>query len=385
MPDLQQVERLDEGAALRLTWDDGKAARFHAIWLRDNSPDPLTRAPGNGQRLITLLDIPAGARVAAARISGPDGLTLHFEPEDREVTYSGHWLRAHIYDTPQPDGRGWTGPEIESWGQALSRDIPTVSYAAASGDRAALGGWLHAVRRYGFAVLTGLPIESGSVCRAAELFGHVRETNYGRWFEVRSEIDPVNLAYTGLGLQAHTDNPYRDPVPTLQLLACLENSAAGGESIVVDGFRAVELLRQEAPDSFDMLAGHCARFEFAGTADVALRARRPMIELAPDGELIGVRFNNRSAAPFVDIPFDDMAAYYAAYRRLAEIIERPELRVRFKLAPGDMFIVDNTRVMHAREAFSGAGTRWLQGCYADRDGLLSTLAVIEENRMEAAE
>lgn len=385
MPGLQEVERLDDGAAIRLRWDDGTVARFHAIWLRDNSPDPLTRAPGNGQRLITPLDIPAGTRIASARISGPDDLVLRFEPEEREIAYSGRWLRAHIYDAPRPDGRGWTGPEVEPWGRALSRDIPTVSYAAASGDRVALGGWLQAVRRYGFAVMTGMPGTSGSVCRVAELFGHVRETNYGRWFEVRSEIDPVNLAYTGLGLQAHTDNPYRDPVPTLQLLACLENSAAGGESIVVDGFRAVELLRREAPDSFDMLAGHCARFEFAGTADVALRARRPMIELAPDGELIGVRFNNRSAAPFVDIPFDAMAAYYAAYRRLAEIIERPEQRVRFKLTPGDMFIVDNTRVMHAREAFSGAGSRWLQGCYADRDGLLSTLAVIEENRMAAAE
>lgn len=385
MPGLRQAELLDDGAAIRLVWDDAHMARFHAIWLRDNSPDPLTRAPGNGQRLITLLDVSADTRIAAARIAAPDDLILRFDPEGGEIAYSGRWLRANSYDRPPPRDRGWTGREIETWELELSRRIPTVSYTAASTGRAALGGWLGAVRRYGFAVMTGLPAESGAVCRVAELFGHVRETNYGRWFEVRSEINPVNLAYTGLGLQAHTDNPYRDPVPTLQLLACLENSVAGGESIVVDGFRAARALCDEAPDSFDMLADHCARFEFAGTADVRLRARRPMIELAPDGELIAVRFNNRSAAPFVDIPYDDMAAYYEAYRRLAEIVERPELRVRFKLAPGEMFIVDNTRVMHAREAFSGTGTRWLQGCYADRDGLLSTLAVIEEGATEAAE
>ena len=54
----------------------------------------------------------------------------------------------------------------------------------------------------------------------------------------------------------------------------------------------------------------------------------------------------------------------------------------FKLSPGESFIVDNTRVLHARKGYSGAGSRWLQGCYADKDGLLSTLAAIE--RQEAA-
>ena len=64
--------------------------------------------------------------------------------------------------------------------------------------------------------MTGGKIESGALIRIADLFGYVRETNYGKWFEVRSEINAINLAYTNLGLQAHTDNPYRDPVPTIQ-------------------------------------------------------------------------------------------------------------------------------------------------------------------------
>ena len=58
----------------------------------------------------------------------------------------------------------------------------------------------------------------------------MRETNYGRHFEVRAEVNPINLALTGLGLPAHSDNPYRDPVPSVQVLYCLESSAAGGES-----------------------------------------------------------------------------------------------------------------------------------------------------------
>src|SRR5690606_14174422 len=98
----------------------------------------------------------------------------------------------------------------------------------------------------------------------------------------------------------------------------------------------------------------------------------------PDGELVALRFNNRSAAPITDVPYAAMEAYYAAYRRLGEIIGDERTAVTFKLQPGESFIVDNTRVLHARKAFSGSGSRWLQGCYADKAGLLSTLRVLEE-------
>jgi gamma-butyrobetaine dioxygenase len=80
-----------------------------------------------------------------------------------------------------------------------------------------------------------------------------------------------------------------------------------------------------------------------------------------------------------------MPGYYAAYRRFAEIIDDPSMAVRFKLSPGECFIVDNTRVLHARTGYASTGTRWLQGCYPDKDGLLSTLATIESGLIEAAE
>lgn len=384
MTRLAHAAAIDDGAAVRIDWTDGTRARFHAIWLRDNALDPETRAPGNGQRLITITELPQDPRVRGVHVADTGDLALTFAPEEKMVTFPAAWLGRHVYDTDQGRTPGWTPSWIEPWDRSLGERMATADYPAARDDTGTLMRWLAAVRRHGFAVMTGIPRESGALCRVVELFGHVRETNYGRWFEVRSEVDPVNLAYTGLGLQAHTDNPYRDPVPTLQLLACLENSAEGGDSLVVDGFRAATVLREESPEHFDLLSGHCARFEYAGSADVRLHARRPMIELNPDGELIAVRFNNRSAAPFVDIPYDRMAAYYAAYRHFAAIIERDELAVGFRLDPGTLFIVDNTRVLHGRNAFSGSGSRWLQGCYADRDGLLSTLAALEARDRAAA-
>ncbi len=366
----------DGGTVLRVIWQDGGQSRFHAIWLRDNAQDTATRAAGNGQRLITLGDIPAETRIADAALC-PGGVDLGFAPENRTIHFTAQWLSTHIYDGDPARGPGWTGSAIEIWDQRLNDRIPVARLGQLQSDEAAFRDWLAAVRRFGFAKISDGPTASGALLEVAKLFGFVRETNYGKWFEVRTEVNPTNLAFTGLGLQAHTDNPYRDPVPTLQILYCLENSAEGGDSILVDGFAAAQRLQRENMAAFEVLSRYCARFEFSGEAGVCLKSRRPMIELAPDGELIGVRFNNRSAAPITDVPFDRMAEYYAAYRAFGEIIDDAEMAVSFKLEPGESFIVDNTRVLHARKGYSGAGSRWLQGCYADKDGLLSTLAAME--------
>jgi gamma-butyrobetaine dioxygenase len=376
---LSNIETLMQGEVLQVDWDDGTRSRFHSIWLRDHSPDAGTLSPGNGQRLVRIQDLPDNVRIEQAVALDGSRLEVTFSPEAKTVIFDGSWLHRNRYDRLRHavGETGWTSPAIVRWGQEFQENLPEANFKAASKDSGVLRGWLADIARFGVAKMTGMPIEGGAICRVVELFGYVRETNYGRFFEVRTEVNPVNLAYTGLGLQVHTDNPYRDPVPTLQLLSCLENSVEGGDSVVVDSFRAVELLRDEAPDMFDLLASQPANFTYSGNGGVYLHSKRPMIELGPDSELLAVRFNNRSLGPLTDIPFDQMSDFYAAYRKLAEIMERPELAITFKLRPGELFIVDNTRVTHGRIAYESTGSRWLQGAYADKDSLLSTLAVLE--------
>ncbi|HUE46584.1 MAG TPA: TauD/TfdA family dioxygenase, partial [Aestuariivirgaceae bacterium] len=222
MNTLTAVEIIDKASAVRLTFAGGTSARFHAVWLRDNSPDGETRSPANGQRLITVLDLPQNLRISEAALSG-DGasLTLRSEPDGKATAFAAAWLEDRIYDRALPHEPGWTAPHLTLWGRELETHTPRVDFTSARTDRAQLGAWLAGVRRYGFAVMTGVACKSGALADVVDLFGYIRETNYGRWFDVRAEVNPSNLAYTNLGLQAHTDNPYRDPVPTLQLLMCL--------------------------------------------------------------------------------------------------------------------------------------------------------------------
>ncbi|OED45196.1 gamma-butyrobetaine dioxygenase [Chromatiales bacterium (ex Bugula neritina AB1)] len=368
----------DDGQQVSFTRAAGKATRFHAIWLRDNAHDAETRSSRNGQRLISLNDIPVDLKISSVQIDNSDAL-ITFEPEGKTVSYNLPWLMENAYDIHGKNSTAGTPRGIETWDSSLAGSLPIADFTNVHSEPQALRNWLEKIARLGFGLLENGPVEDLALMKVVDLFGYVRETNYGRHFEVRTEVNASNLAYTGLGLQAHTDNPYRNPVPTIQVLYCLESSAAGGENMVVDGFRVAEQLRSENEDWFNVLSSYPAQFEYSGESGVCLTASHPMIELDTCGALQAIHFNNRSAAAFTDIPFDKMQTYYAAYRRMGELVDDPAMGVSFRLSPGECFIVDNTRVLHARKAYSGTGKRWLQGCYADKDGLHSTLACLKRS------
>ena len=379
MNSFKSVKIIDDGKSIILQRADGSTLRYHSTWLRDNALDSKTRDIRNGQRLITLSDIPIDTCVKSAILDDKgENISLTFSPESKKISFSTRWLETYAYDVNKNFLKGWVSPDLKVWKSDMSKNIPNIDYKTAKSDNTLLLNWMKSLHRYGFAKITGGNKESGAIIQIANLIGYIRETNYGKFFEVRSEINAVNLAYTNLGLQAHTDNPYRDPVPTIQILYCIENSASGGDSKVVDGFKAAILLKEENQEYFNLLTKYCARFEYNGDEKTHLQSRRPMIELSPDGEIITIRFNNRSAAPITDVPYNDMENYYNAYRKFSEIINDPSMAINFKLEPGESFVVDNTRVLHSRTAYSGSGNRWLQGCYVDKDGLLSKIFTLSK-------
>lgn len=351
---------------LTVRWQDGAATRFHAIWLRDNAQGAAFRHPGNDQRLFDLTEMPDDIEIADAR-AVPDGVEIRFAPDGAVSVFAAAYLREHAYD------RAVATPDQPVWGADLGRRLTRHAYDVVRQNPSARKAWLDDVTADGIALLTGVPAVEGKVCEVAELFGFVRETNYGRLFEVRSEAQPINLAYTPVGLNVHTDNPYRSPVPGLQLLHCLTNAAEGGDSVFVDGFRCAQKLRAEAPDAFALLSRHRAPFRYRN-AETDLSNRTAYIETDETGRIAAIRYNNRSAAP-LDLPFEVMGEFYAALRRFSRLLHDRDGEMRLRLEPGDLVTFDNERVLHGRTGFSG-GARHLQGCYADKDSLRSMAAVL---------
>jgi gamma-butyrobetaine dioxygenase len=369
----------------------GRSLRFPAVWLRDNCACAECRDPGSGQKLKDITEIPSALLVAAAEDVG-ESVVVTYAPDRHRSTFTRSWLAEHALDSCG-GGDGRTEDEKDLW---LPADLNPRTAGPPDADRLAgswpqenwpQGSWprylaelderarcLDAVLRRGFVLLHGVPAEPGLVLEVAASFGFVRETNYGRLFDVRIEPSPGNLAYTSRQILPHTDNPYRDPVPTVQLLHCLRAADEGGDTGLVDGFAAARDLRAWDAEAFDVLTRTAVPFGYRDNG-TELRASQPLIQLSPRGRIREVRFNNRSARP-LRLPHAEVTAFYAAYRRWADLLAQSQRRLNLRLAPGDCLIFDNTRILHARTAFSVTGRRHLQGCYADLDGLASTLAVL---------
>ncbi|HEV2634075.1 MAG TPA: TauD/TfdA family dioxygenase [Actinocrinis sp.] len=361
-------------AAAVLELDDGLC--YPARWLRDNCPCPRCADPDSGQKLFSITDLPPDVRIAESR-EHEDHVDVVFTPDGHRASFGRSWLGAHRLDgAPAHDDRAEDAKHL--WHAAdLAQAPPTGSWDVFQHDPAHRAACLDALLRFGFVLLHDVPTRERAVLAVAEGFGYVRRTNYGDLFDVRVEHRPTNLAFSSLPISPHTDNPYRDPVPTVQFLHCLVNAAQGGDSGLVDGFRAAADLREQDPGAFDLLAGTPVTFRYADQ-DTELTATRPLIGLDPSGRIKEIRFNNRSMRPLA-LPAAQVDAYYAAYRRFAEILSGPQAQLAFRLEPGDCVVFDNTRVLHARTGFLADGARHLQGCYADLDAVASSLAVLRRS------
>ena len=205
---------------------DGRTLRFPAVWLRDNCPCPQCLDPVTGQKLDDITGIPNGLAITRTEDAG-ESVRVTFGPDQHRSVFSRAWLAAHALDGDGgADGDGRTEDDKELWLPADLTEVPAVNWPRyLTGGKAQA---LAAVLRLGFVLLRDVPAEPGTVLEVAASFGYVRQTNYGRLFDVRVEPGPGNLAFTSRAIRPHTDNPYRDPVPTVQLLHCLRAAGERG-------------------------------------------------------------------------------------------------------------------------------------------------------------
>ena len=366
------------GDELVIEWHDGKESRLYSHWLRDHCQMPTSIDVDNGQRLFSVVNIPQETYIEKAYKDEKGNVCVRFQPENHLSVFLQSWLRKNCYDLNLHfDDRSEKQKHL--WQKdSFKADLPFINYESMCNDENVKLDALRLVKDVGFFVLESVPTIKGQVLKVISELGYTRETNYGALFEVRTEVNPNNLAYTNMGLGSHTDNPYRDPVPTVQLLHCLESSTEGGDSVLVDGFKAATVLRQESKEDFDILTRTWINFRFSDDK-TDLRSRVPMIELNDNNEIVKVRYNNRSIDT-IKLPENKIRPFYKAYRHWSEIIERDDLKITLKLSEGDLMLLDNTRIMHARTAFSKKGKRHLQGAYTDLDGLYSLLNVLENRQ-----
>lgn len=365
------VQRLADRVVIE--WADGRVSPFHHVWLRDNCPCDQCVYSVTREQVFESVDAAEDLQPLATRID-TDGC-LRIDWQDGHLSrFDPGWLRAHAYDDESRAERLAGKPQPRLWHSDLQ--LPVFDYIALMNDNAALLQWLLAVRDIGLTQVRGVPTEPGSLKLIAQRISFIRESNFGVLFNVQSKADADSNAYTAFNLPLHTDLPTRELQPGLQFLHCLVNDAEGGESIFVDGFAIADALRLEEPQLFEALCEIPVEFRNKDRHS-DYRCLAPVIALDALGRVAEIRMANFLRGAF-DTSVAQMPLLYRAYRRLIAMTREPRFRLMQRLKPGELWCFDNRRTLHARNAFDPAtGARHFQGCYVDRDELLSRILVLQ--------
>jgi alpha-ketoglutarate-dependent taurine dioxygenase len=273
----------------------------------------------------------------------------------------------------------------------------TISYDSFMHDDSGLKTALSLLHYYGLFFVDKVPSDEESVAKLAERIGPIRNTFYGRTWDVRSKPEAENVAYTNQHLGFHMDLLYMHESPGIQLLHCMENTCEGGESAFVDTFRAALQFHQKhlSGAGSRALSQDFIKYGYDKGGNT-FSARKPVFELVLDKFFSKQYFDGAKwvqapplmqrlrrvfwSPPFISAEVTRGTIKETKYDKLqnqptfiqkcrkdfADILEDKRLRFETKLPPGTCAIFDNLRVVHARKAFdTSSGYRWLRGAYVD--------------------
>ena len=359
---------------LSIIWDHGHQSDFHYLWLRDNCHCAQCLATLTREQVFEICDVPETIRPLEAYICDQHRLIVKWDYAEHVSQFHPGWLLSHCYSDSALKDKQW---QAKVWDrESIFQQLPTTQYSAIMQSDEQLLTWLKALKDFGIALVSNVDTEENTLTKVANRISFIRETNFGTIFNVRAKADANSAAYTNLRLPLHTDLPTRELQPGLQFLHCLVNDAAGGESILVDGFKIAEHMREHFPQEFQSLASIPMSF-YNKDKQSDYRYRATAIVTDDQDQVIEVRLANFLRGP-IDVPAHQTMALYKAYRCFITLTRESKFQFFHRLNAGELIVFDNRRVLHARNAFDlKAGKRHFQGCYLDRDELLSRIRVLE--------
>ncbi|KAI1342059.1 trimethyllysine dioxygenase [Xylariaceae sp. FL0016] len=308
-----------------------------------------------------------------------DGLNIQWSGSTHHSFYSWDFLMSYL----KSDRPGSEDLTTKYFGSEGHNDSFVSSEGFYTNEAEAVGRLTHLIRHNGFAFVTDVSTESAEHTETLlEKIAFIRQTHYGGFYDFIPDLALADTAYTNIALPAHTDTTYFTDPAGLQAFHLLSHkdpeaertpgASLGGQSLLVDGYGAAEILRSEDSKAFDVLSRVKLPWHASGNQGITISPDKlyPVLEINEDnGKVHRVRWNNddRGVVPFN--PWYQPDEWYKAARKWNEILRRKSVEYWFQLKPGNLLIFDNWRVLHGRAAFTGI--RRICGAYINRDDFIS--------------
>lgn len=212
----------------------------------------------------------------------------------------------------------------------------------------------------GFALLRGLPLGQWSKDRArlaawgigTWIGTHVSQTVQGARLVDVSDVtgqEPSPRQYkTSQELRLHMD-----PASDIIGLACVQDAKAGGESVLTSAVAVHNAMLAQRPDLLALLyqGFYWHRFGEGRPEDGPFTRERVPVFARENGQLSCRYVRSPIAAGHKEagVPLTD--AEIEALDVLDKLCASPELRLAFRMQPGDLLLLNNLTVLHARTQF----------------------------------
>ncbi|KAL6849191.1 hypothetical protein ACO1O0_008721 [Amphichorda felina] len=381
-----------DGQTLEYSWgkdnifffnkDKDSGNRVPALMLRDSCSCTACRDVSSGQKTYATTQLPLDIKITDVRQTEQGGLVVTVDKDmDTHGGSAGHsihlsprWVQDQLRPTEHPPMRLLHRFGKTYWDrQLIQSEVRRIDYHEfMQEDSTAFWDVIQDLARLGLVFLRNVPSEEGAVERIATRIGNIRETFYGRTFDVRAKPNAENVAYTSGYLGLHQDLMYLHPPPYIQILHCMDNSCQGGESLFSDAERVghiLHLLRSEFP-VLNTLADIPVPYGYERGGKY-YRQRRPLLNTSRERQdFEGVWWSPPFQAEWRRPRRLD--GWIAAARIFEEAVNSPEAMYQTRMEPGDCALFNNLRVLHGRTAFDAAvGSRWLRGTYLALEDFLS--------------
>lgn len=230
---------------------------------------------------------------------------------------------------------------------------------------------------YGIAFIEKVPANTQSTEMAIKRIFPIHKTFFGEMWTFTDNLDHSDTSYTKSFLGLHTDNTYFSEAAALQVLHCIQFNGTGGETVLIDGFKAAETYKLKNPEAYERLTRYPLSCEYIEHGQYHVDTNPVLKTNILTGELEQIRINTYDRATMKTIPQTQMPQFYADYKGLVREINDPANAWEFRLTPGTVMIFNNWRLLHGRQAYTGK--RVMTGCYVARTDFQSvarTLGII---------
>eukprot|EP01080_Neovahlkampfia_damariscottae_P002188 gene2188-2052_t len=343
-----------------IKFSDKSLSHYHFVWLRHNCGCLRSKENLNGchhehtkEKILNLSTISLIIKPKTYKIN-KNTFEIVWE-DDHKTVYEENWLKEHQYAPV------YEQPPLEELQVEHKNRTPNKL--------------LNILKTYGVVVVRNGSNDIEETFKIAEDFGsEVIDTHFGKVEDLmpnnKTNKNNDQLGYTFDKVDLHTDQPFIEKPPSMQLLHCIKRAEEGGGNRICNVKLAVQELKKRNYKYFKLLSTipvHFKRRQKEFQSDFI----SPILKVDSNDNLIQIRYSYFTMAPF-NIKFNEMISFYEAFQEFDSILHDDSFSHKIQLNAGDYLVYNNHTCVHARDAFKG--DRHLRGIYLDIDQVFNYLS-----------